>query len=123
MLDDERLDDLPVRDGIRFDVEVDVHLRAHVLANLAADGHDAIGMGLVQQRGVLHVLGPEAKDDLHPLVRRQADVVEHFGAETQAVRAERDPERSPSARSTRATTRFIAGEPMNSATNRLRGRS
>ena len=30
---------------------------------------------------------------------------------------------SPFTRSTSATTRFIAGDPMNSATNRLRGRS
>jgi hypothetical protein len=89
------LHDLPGRDSVRRDVEVDVHLRAHVLADLAHDRDDAVGMRLSHDRRILHVLGPDPQNHRAPLVGRQTRMpVEHRRLEAHAVGAERGPERA-----------------------------
>jgi len=56
-LDDEGLDDFFQGHGLSGDVEVDIDLRAHVLADVADDRHPAVLVRLAKNGGVLHVLG------------------------------------------------------------------
>ena len=84
----------------------------HVRVGAEVLEHRDLGVELRQrrigERRVLEALRPDAEDDLADGHRR---------VERDPVAAELD-----AAASTRASTRFIAGEPMNAATKRFRGR-
>ena len=68
---------------------------------------------------VVEILGPDAQDHAPPGERSQRVAAAHV----EAVVAEHGARASRSSSTMSAPTRFIAGEPMNSATKRFSGRS
>ena len=82
-----------VATGWAVDVEVHVHLGAHVLADVADDRQSLRLRDLGTDRRVLHVLGPDAENDLTPLEAIEPGIaLERRVGETEPIVAEAGPQ-------------------------------